>query len=69
MGTAITAAITEAAIAEAMQIPTEMGTVTIIQAAAAEAGAATMAGIMEGTTGKKGKGDALCAANRRLSRQ
>ena len=39
------------------------------QAAAAEAEAATMAGIMEGTTGKKGKGDALCAANRRLSRQ
>ena len=42
---------------------------TIIQAAGAEAEAATMAGIMEGTTGKKGKGDALCAANRRLSRQ
>ena len=67
---AITAATMEAAIAGIMQILTEMESVIIIPAAVTAATAVTMAAdIMEAITGRKYKGDILCAANRRSSRQ
>ena len=67
---AITAATMEAAIAGIMQILTEMESVIIIPAAVTAATAVTMeADIMEVITGRKYKGDILCAANRRSSRQ
>ena len=79
---AITAATMEAAIAGIMQILTEMESVIIMQiltemesviiipAAVTAATAVTMAAdIMEAITGRKYKGDILCAANRRSSRQ
>jgi hypothetical protein len=72
MGTefAITAATMEAAIVGIMQILTEMESVIIIPAAVTAATAVTMeADIMEVITGRKYKGDILCAANRRSSRQ